>query len=153
MEPQKMRRIGLLVALLIAGGTLAWISTGSLGENLVYYWSPTELQAQGSKAQGATIRLGGQVVPGSIQPGNPLRFQVSDGATTVSVETTAIPPQMFREGIGVVVEGTVAGDQVFRSSRLMVKHDNEYRAPKEGEKVDPEKLKREMEQMFAEGGQ
>ena len=49
---------------------------------------------------------------------------------------TSAPPQMFREGIGVVVEGTMTKANVFESSRLMVKHSNEYKAPKEGATVE-----------------
>ena len=54
-----------------------------------------------------------------------------DGASGASDgdRCTSVPPQMFREGIGVVVEGTVAKDGVFESHRLMVSHGNEYRAP------------------------
>ena len=145
------RKIALFVTLLLAGGALTWIAVGNMGNNLVYYWSPAEMKSHGSEAVGATIRLGGQVVAGSVKPGNPLRFQLSDGAATVDVSTTEIPPQMFREGIGVVVEGTVDPNGLFTSNRMMVKHDNEYRAPKPGEAVDQEKMKREMEQLFAEG--
>ena len=55
---------------------------------------------------------------------------------TVPVTTQEVPPQMFREGIGVVVEGTVDGAGQFTSKRMMVKHDNEYRAPKDGKMPD-----------------
>ena len=51
----------------------------------------------------------------------------------MTVRSTEVPPQMFREGIGVVVEGTFDKTQVFSSNRLMVNHSNEYRAPKPGE--------------------
>lgn len=144
------RKLGLILSLLVAGGALTWIALGNVGDNLVYYWSPTEMAQHGADAQGATIRLGGQVVPGSVQAGTPLRFKVSDGTTAVDVATSEIPPQMFREGIGVVVEGTVDASGVFTSNRMMVKHDNEYRAPQAGNPVDQEKMKREMEQMFAD---
>lgn len=131
------RKLGAVVALAIAGGALAFIAMGDLGENLVYYWSPSEMVAQKEKAQGATIRLGGMVEPGSVkQEGNVLNFRVTDGATSVDVASTGVPPQMFREGIGVIVEGAMKGDGTFACNRLMVKHDNEYRAPTEGEKVD-----------------
>ena len=131
-------------ALLVAGAALAFIAWGNLGQNLVYYWSPSDMVGQGTKAYGPTIRLGGFVVPGSIQ-WNPthtsLTFQVSDtpkpDAVKVSVACDQVPPQMFREGIGVVVEGTYDASQVFKTSRLMVNHSNEYRPPKEGE--DPKK--------------
>ena len=54
-------------ALAIAGGALAFIAVGNLGENLVYYWSPSEMIAQSEKAYGPTIRLGGVVAPGSLK--------------------------------------------------------------------------------------
>ncbi len=121
-------------AVLVAGAALAYIAVGDLGENLVYYWSPTEMVAAKEKAVGATIRLGGLVEPGSLVPdGQILNFRVTDGTTTVPVTTREVPPQMFREGIGVVVEGTVDGAGQFQSRRMMVKHDNEYRAPEAGE--------------------
>ncbi|MFN7145216.1 MAG: cytochrome c maturation protein CcmE [Myxococcota bacterium] len=132
MNGGKLWAIG---ALSVAGAALAYIAMGDLGENLVYYWSPTEMAAQKEKAVGATIRLGGLVEPGSLKPdGTTLNFRVTDGTTTVAVSTTEVPPQMFREGIGVVVEGTVDGSGQFTSRRMMVKHDNEYRAPESGDK-------------------
>lgn len=128
-------KIGALVAVTVAVGALAFIAMGDIGENLVYYWSPTEMMAQKEKAVGATIRLGGMVEPGSLKPdGTLLRFSVTDGGATVPVESSGVPPQMFREGIGVVVEGTLASDGTFKCSRMMVKHDNEYKAPATGEK-------------------
>jgi cytochrome c-type biogenesis protein CcmE len=123
-------------ALAIAGGAMAWLSFGSLGENLVYYWSPTELAAAGESAQGATVRLGGLVQPGTMQwdaDTQVLDFRVSDGNEEVQVHSVGSPPQMFREGIGVVVEGTVDGAGVFQTDRVMVKHSNEYKAPEDGE--------------------
>jgi len=127
-------------ALTVAGAALAFIALGNLGDNLVYYWSPSDMLAQGKNAYGPTIRLGGIVVPKSIEwnPGHTaLGFKVADSqepdAKTVAVACEQIPPQMFREGIGVVVEGTYDSSNVFKSSRLMVNHSNEYRPPKPGE--------------------
>lgn len=122
----------ILLVLALGLGGLGLLAFGRIGDNLVYYWSPKELVAQKDKAVGATIRLGGQVAAGSIQwnpQGTDLAFSVTDGEATVRVEGKSIPPQMFREGIGVVVEGTVRPDGVFVSETLMVKHNNEYRAP------------------------
>jgi cytochrome c-type biogenesis protein CcmE len=131
-----------LGALAIAAGAFAFITVGGIGDNLVYYWGPSEVVAAGDKAIGATIRLGGQVAKGSIQQarGSELSFAVSDGKASVNVRTKSVPPQMFREGIGVVVEGTMKKDGHFESQRLMVSHGNEYRAPKDGEKPDMKKL-------------
>ncbi len=133
------RRIALVASLLVAGAALAFVSFGNIGENLVYYWNPTQLVEAGEKSIGATIRLGGVVKGGTVdwQPDEEaLAFVVSDGTEEVSVECSGAPPQMFREGIGVVVEGTMTQGGVFKSSRLMVKHSNEYKAPQEGASVE-----------------
>ena len=139
-------------ALLIAGGALAFIAVGSLGENLVYYWSPSEMVGQKEKAYGPTIRLGGIVQPGSVKweaDKTELTFKVADShkpdATAVAVVAHEVPPQMFREGIGVVVEGTYSPTAVFTSNRLMVNHSNEYRPPKEGEENSKEWQKKAIE--------
>ena len=130
MNPRTRTRVLSVVAVTVAAAALAFIALGDLGENLVYYWSPTEMLAQREKAAGATIRLGGLVEAGTIQPdGTRLSFNVTDGTTSVAVASTGVPPQMFREGIGVVLEGTLDPDGTFRCTRMMVKHDNEYRAP------------------------
>jgi cytochrome c-type biogenesis protein CcmE len=73
-----------------------------------------------------------------------LRFAVTDGEATVPIEARAVPPAMFREGIGVVVEGTLDESGRFETERLMVKHDNQYEAPAEGEEPDMEDLMRSM---------
>ena len=69
-------------------------------------------------------------------------FDLSDGKTTVHVRNEGNPPQMFREGIGVVVEGTMTSAGVFESQRLMVSHNNEYRAPKNGHPVDKKQMEK-----------
>jgi cytochrome c-type biogenesis protein CcmE len=129
-------------AIAVAAAAFAVITAGGIGQNLVYYWGPTELHAAGDKAVGATIRLGGQVAPGSIvyKEGSALEFDVSDGRSAVKVRSTGVPPQMFREGIGVVVEGTMTSAGQFECQRLMVSHGNEYRAPAKGEAPDTRKL-------------
>ena len=139
MAPKRTTWLAL-AALLIAGGALAFIALGDLGSNLVYYWTPAEMLAAGSKAYGATIRLGGIVQRGTVawDAGHTeLTFRVANDMTptavSVLVKVRETPPQMFREGIGVVVEGTFDKAQVFSSNRLMVNHSNEYRPPKPGE--------------------
>ena len=144
----RRRRIIVVTAIVVSGAVFAFLAIGGIGKNLVYYWSPTELLAAGDKAFGANIRLGGLVAPGSIEregDGLTLRFAVTDGEQRVPVEASTVPPAMFREGIGVVVEGTLGEDGVFQTHRLMVKHDNEYQAPAEGQEVDLEKLMQSMQ--------
>ncbi len=142
-----------IAAIGVAAAAFGVITVGGIGENLVYYWGPSELHAAGDKAVGATIRLGGQVAPGSVvyKEGSTLEFDVSDGRSSVKVRSTGVPPQMFREGIGVVVEGTMTPAGQFACNRLMVSHGNEYRAPGEGEKPDMRKLMETTEGLAPEG--
>lgn len=137
----------MLGAFVVAGIAFAVISGSGINENLVYYWTPTDLHAAGNKAYGATIRLGGMVAPGSIrkQAGSGLEFDVRDSAGVVHVKSSGVPPQMFRESIGVVVEGTMVNGGYFKSSRLMVSHNNEYKAPEKGHAVDQKQLKKMIE--------
>jgi cytochrome c-type biogenesis protein CcmE len=130
LERRKMRWFAL-GAVAVAAAFL-FIAIGGIGENLVYYWGPKELRAAGGKVVGATIRLGGQVVAGSVRFGSGvsnLEFDVTDGTATVHVVSQGVPPQLFRDRIGVVVEGTLTEAGNFTSRRLMVSHDNRYRAP------------------------
>ncbi|MCP4663322.1 MAG: cytochrome c maturation protein CcmE [bacterium] len=141
------RRVLAVLAIAVAGGALVFLAVGGIGENLVYYWSPHELVEAGPKAIGATIRLGGVVAPGSIlhdADGAGLRFEITDGEATVPVVAHSVPPSMFRENIGVVLEGTMLRDGTFETRRLMVKHDNEYRIP---EGTDMDDMKEMMKTM------
>src|SRR5262245_22988789 len=118
-------------ALAVAGAAFLVITAGGIGENLVYYWAPKDVLAAGPKAVGATIRLGGLVAAESVKYGqgvSGLEFDVTDGHAKVHVRSNGVPPQMFRENIGVVVEGTMTKAGHFECNRLMVSHDNEYRA-------------------------
>lgn len=152
-ERAKKNRLFAAGALAVAAIAFLVVTAGGIGKNLVYYWGPTELVAAKQKAVGATIRLGGQVAPQSIRlaNGSQLEFDVMDAKQRVHVVSNGVPPQMFREGIGVVVEGTMTDAGVFRSDRLMVSHNNEYRAPKDGKHVDMKKLIESTEGVSAEG--
>jgi len=143
MEAAMKSRWPILVALLVAASAFALIAFGRIGNNLVYYWSPSDLIHAGDKAYGASIRLGGLVAPGSLvknATSTDVEFDVTDLKTTVHVRTHGVPPQMFREGIGVVVEGTMTRDAGFDGSRVMVSHNNEYRAPKNHDTMNAEEL-------------
>jgi cytochrome c-type biogenesis protein CcmE len=134
-------------ALAAATGAFLFIAVGGIGDNLVYYWGPKELRAAGSKATGATVRLGGQVAVGSVKRGDGvsnLEFDVTDGTAIVHVVAQGVPPQLFRDRIGVVVEGSMAKDGTFEGRRLMVSHDNKYRAPAD-KNVDIKELMRSTE--------
>jgi cytochrome c-type biogenesis protein CcmE len=137
----------MIGAFLVAAAAFAVIAASGINKNLVYYWTPKDLRAAGDKAFGATIRLGGMVAEGSIRRHGTsgTEFDVTDGAQRVHVKSSGVPPQMFRENIGVVVEGTMKRGGWFESTRLMVSHNNQYRPPTQGHPVDEKELKRLME--------
>lgn len=128
---------------IIGGGVIiiavfAWLLFGGLEKNVVFFLTPKELLAKGPDGVGVPVRLGGLVKPGSMQwdaKTLDLRFTVTDGMKDIAVRSTGSPPQMFREGMGVVVEGRVVPGGLFQATNLMVKHSNEYRAPKPGEEA------------------
>jgi cytochrome c-type biogenesis protein CcmE len=136
----------MIGAIAVAALAFAVITASGINKNLVYYWTPSDVYANGDKAIGATIRLGGMVVPGSIKNigGSAVEFDVKDATRRVHVKTNTVPPQMFRANIGVVVEGTMTRAGHFQSDRLMVSHNNEYKAPKEGHPMDRKELERMM---------
>lgn len=140
-------RIFIVGAALTAAIAFGVIAASGVSKNLVYYWTPTDLRNAGQTAYGATIRLGGMVAPGSIQRKGTsgVEFDVKDAAQIVHVKASGVPPQMFRDNIGVVVEGTMKQGDYFESTRLMVSHNNEYRPPAAGHPVDEKELKKLME--------
>lgn len=101
----------------------------NLSSTLVYFNTPTELQAR--TASDARLRLGGRVVPGTVtEEDTTVVFEVEDCDTKVKVIHTGVPPQLFQEGIGVVVEGVWTGE-AFESDTMLVKHDEQYREDSE----------------------
>jgi cytochrome c-type biogenesis protein CcmE len=133
---------------LIGGGiivlALAGLVVTGVRQSVVYFVTPTELRAAVGQTTGKSYRLGGMVVAGSLQkdPGTlEQRFVLSDGKTTVPVLFRGIPPDLFGEGRGALVEGTVGADGTFRASTIMAKHSEEYTAPHDAQPGYQEFLK------------
>ena len=120
----------LLGAAVIALALGALVLTG-VRQSVVYFVTPSELMAQ-DRPGGRAYRLGGMVVQGSLKQdlgAREQRFLLTDGKASVPVYHRGIPPDLFAEGRGAVVEGTLASDGTFRASTIMAKHSEEYRAP------------------------
>jgi cytochrome c-type biogenesis protein CcmE len=133
-----MKRAWILGGAAVIVAVFAWLLFGGLEKNVVFFLTPQELLAKGNEGVGVPVRLGGLVKPGSVKwdaQALDLRFTVTDGAREMQVHSTGAPPQMFRDGMGVVVEGRVGRAGVFEATNLLVKHSNEYRAPKPGEEA------------------
>ncbi len=126
-----------IAAVVVLVAAFGWLLYGGLDKNVVFFLTPQELLAKGTDGYDVPVRLGGQVKPGSVKWDDKalqLTFDVTDGTSAIAVHSTGAPPQMFRDGMGVVVEGRFGRDRVFNSTGLMIKHSNEYRPPKPGEK-------------------
>lgn len=129
------KKIGAAFALIVVLSSFGYLVYGGIGENLVYFVTPGELLAKGTEAYDRPARLGGQVMPGTMQwdaAAVDLRFTIQDENGKVVVRSDKAPPAMFREGQGVIVEGKLNRDGVFEASSVMVKHSNEYRPPEDG---------------------
>lgn len=127
---------GIIVGIVVIVLAFVYLLYGGLDKNVVFFLTPRELLAKGTRAVDVPVRVGGQVKPGSVKWDDAtlnLRFTITDGASDIAVHSKGAPPQMFRDGMGVVVEGRYGSDGVFNSTNLIVKHSNEYRPPKAGE--------------------
>ncbi|MBF2759885.1 MAG: cytochrome c maturation protein CcmE [Ectothiorhodospiraceae bacterium AqS1] len=127
----------LFVGLILGGVAVATgLVIAAMGENILYFYSPSQVQA-GEAPQGTKIRVGGLVVKGSVQRGQGLEiaFSLSDGAQEVEVEYTGILPDLFREGQGVVAYGMLDGRRL-SAEEVLAKHDENYMPPEVAEAME-----------------
>lgn len=126
---RRRKRLALLVAGLLAlGGAAAMVLT-AFEDSLVFFYTPSDLAAKAAPAD-RHLRLGGLVETGSVtRSGDEVRFRITDTARSVAVTYRGILPDLFREGQGVVAQGTLQSDGSFRASEVFAKHDETYMPP------------------------
>ena len=132
---RKRRRLYLLIFGMAGLATAAALTLSAMRDNLVFFYSPSDL-AQKPAAPGRPFRLGGLVENGSVERRTSadgrtaeLHFRVTDLAHAVPVIYMGIPPDLFREGQGVVANGKLDADGVFTASEVLAKHDEKYMPP------------------------
>ncbi len=129
MTPRRKRM--MWAGLVVAGVALSVaLATQAFRENLFYFYSPSQVLA-GEVPTDKTIRIGGLVIPGSIERAEgslTVNFLVTDTKETVPVEYTGILPDLFKDGQGVVARGRMGGDK-FVASEVLAKHDENYMPP------------------------
>lgn len=128
MKPKQQRLILAIAALvaIIGSGLLAM---SAIGDRASYFYAPADIAKDGVPA--GNVRLGGMVQKGSLKRGADgvtIAFAVGDGANVVPVIFRGIPPDLFREGSGVVADGRFEG-KTFVASNLLAKHDERYMPP------------------------
>ena len=128
---RKQKRLTVIAGGLGFLGLAAALVLVALGQRTSYFYMPGELQAAEVSA-GERVRLGGLVDEGSVDrgQGTEIRFAVGDGEASIPVIYNGILPDLFREGQGVVTEGTIAADGSFVADTVLAKHDENY-MPKE----------------------
>jgi cytochrome c-type biogenesis protein CcmE len=130
MKP-RTRRFAWIVAGLAVLGVAAALVLNAFQSNLVFFFTPTQIAAR-EAPQGRPFRVGGLVEAGSLarEPNSlTVRFRVTDTAQTIPVTYTGLLPDLFKEGKGVVAQGTLGPDGVFRASEVLAKHDENYMPP------------------------
>jgi len=130
MTRKRKRLIFVLAGLALLGGA-SWLTLSALKDNLVFFYSPSDLYDKGVEA-GRLLRIGGLVENGSFKreaDGKTIDFSVTDGRKSVPVTYSGDLPDLFREGQGVVVEGRLQANGDFRASNVLAKHDERYMPP------------------------
>ena len=128
---RKNQRIALIVGGLAFLGIAAGLVLTAFEDSVVFFFSPTDLRAEPVDPE-RRIRVGGLVESGSVERGPAdaeIRFNVTDGNSTLTVRYVGILPDLFREGQGVVVEGSIDSNGVFVADRVLAKHDENYMSP------------------------
>jgi len=128
---RRHKRIIFICCSLVALGLAAWLVLGAFRNNLVFFFSPTQVAAKEAPV-GRTFRIGGLVQEGTLKrdsDGLTIRFVVTDTANTIPVAYKGILPDLFKEGRGCVAQGRVGSDGVFYADQIMAKHDENYMPP------------------------
>ena len=135
MKPRH-KRILALVGGLAALGVATTLVLTAFQENLVFFFTPSQVAAN-EAPQGRTFRIGGMVETGSVKrSGIEVRFVVTDTAESIPVVYSGALPDLFREGKGVVAQGQLGADGVFRAREVLAKHDENYMPPEAAHAVE-----------------
>ncbi len=132
---RKRRRLVLISSGMIALSAAVALVLIAFEDNLVFFYSPSDLLAE-KVPESRALRLGGLVEEDSVKrlaDGLTVEFRVTDLANAVPVTYRGILPDLFREGQGVVAEGRLGADGVFVADEVLAKHDENYMPPEVAE--------------------
>jgi cytochrome c-type biogenesis protein CcmE len=135
MRLRKKQRLVLIVVSLALLGGAAGLVLGALSDSVAFFATPSDI-ASGEVDAGKRFRLGGLVVPGSIERAAEdatVSFRLTDQKNEVRVSYHGLLPDLFREGQGIVAEGRIGADGTFVASEVLAKHDETYMPPEAAE--------------------
>lgn len=142
---RRHRRIAFIVVGLAGLSIAAYLVTSAFRNNLVFFFSPTQVAAKEAPV-GRTFRIGGLVQEGTLKresDGLTVHFTVTDTAQSIPVVYKGILPDLFKEGRGCVAQGKLNPDGVFQAEQVLAKHDENYMPPEAGEAIDKAKHAKE----------
>ncbi|MFQ5682023.1 MAG: cytochrome c maturation protein CcmE [Candidatus Binatia bacterium] len=134
-----MRKRRFIIGGVIIVAALSYLIYGGMRQAIVYFRTPSELKGQEKVSGDQFLRLGGMVVPGSLEKdlkNLTYRFQITDGKASIPVYFHGVPPDLFSEGKGAVVEGRISKNGIFLATTIMAKHSEEYSPPKKGKHAE-----------------
>ena len=148
MSKPKQKKNRLIIAAVVIGIAVIGLSTLNLQENIVYFYTPEEVVPAPQELIGKTIKVGGMVMPGSVVRDTQnviLDFTATDNqGHDIRVRFKGTPPDLFKEGQGVVVEGKLDGKGNMAAVHLLVKHSEEYRKPDDHTNMDKALLEKSL---------
>ena len=125
------KRFGLIAAGLILLVIAAVLITQSFRSNLVFFFTPTQVES-GEAPKTGSFRIGGMVEKGTLKrlpDGLHVQFKVTDTAKSMLVQYKGILPDLFKEGKGVVAQGELNKNGLFEADQVLAKHDENYMPP------------------------
>ena len=142
---RRHKRITFIFVGLTALGIAAYLVASAFRNNLVFFFSPTQVVAKEAPVN-RTFRIGGLVQEGTLQresDGLTVRFKVTDTAASIPVVYKGILPDLFKEGRGCVAQGRIGADGVFQAEEVLAKHDENYMPPEAGDAIEKAKHAKE----------
>ena len=139
MTPARKKRFVLISLMVIGVATATALALKAFNENLMFYFSTTEVKA-GKVPDNKLFRLGGMVVNGSLKRDSnslTVNFDLTDNQSSVTVEYTGILPDLFREGQGIIANGKLNNKGVFVAQEVLAKHDENYMPPEVADSMKP----------------
>ena len=138
MSPRQKQRLAFVAVLIVGATVAAVLVVYSLGQNLLYFYTPSQI-ARGEAPEQRMVNIGGIVVEGSVvyaEDTPTVRFALTDRNKTVALVYTGLLPDLFREGQGVIATGKVRDNGVFVADRVLAKHDENYMPPEVAEALE-----------------
>ena len=145
MTPARYRRLLAVLFVLMGVGVAAALGLTAFRKNILYYYTPTQA-ANGAAERGRPFRMGGLVAVGSVRrvpDSMTVHFVLTDMQRSIPITYTGILPDLFREGQGIVVHGTLGEDGGFTADEVLAKHDQKYMPPEVADAIRKAKQQQE----------